>query len=498
MSLHSRPRPSGLKLILGAFLLAVVARIFLSVGESSYWRGLLEIRGLPAFLLLALGVGTVAIAAATIGRNWVHPAAAPLLGMIAAIFLAGSIAGYQRVQVTLVLAIGAGIISLPVALGASWKSYLRWTTLASFGVLASYAALRLRFNWAWEWPLACWTVALFALGLIALVLIRQWRRGRRLQWSRWRNRLNTAWLLALAVAGFWIGHLVDYEQRYHALAPVANFTQVKPGTWFAWLHARQIENVVLWPENDPKILRELRYFPPIQHLGLHGPQITNEILHDFETWSELEYFGLHETAVTDAGLKQLPPLRSLADIQLHGNPITDDALSILENSPRLSSIHISQTPIHGRSLPGLIRRLQQMKGAPPFWLYLADTRVDDAFVKDLEGLRLSSHLDLSRTHVTAASLPSIIKINGVEWVMLSGLELTAEDFQDLDISDRLSVDTSLSGTVSLSEALADPMYQLMIRGQLHVVVDPGLFTAEARQDIKQRTGIRIETYESLR
>ncbi len=488
----------GWYLLLGVSLLAVLVRVFLSLGERGALRGFVRIEN-PIDLLLVAGViYTICVALAILARNWIHRWMVPFLASIAGVLLAGVVLGFQGAQDMLGMALGAGLVSVPVAFGASWNSYVRWSGLFLSGGAAAYGGLRLRFNWAWEWPAISWAFVLIAAGMLVAAIVWHWKRGRRLGWSARRNLLNTVWLLLLTACGAWSGFFQDYYQRIQKLDLVAYHYYGGPKIWPPLPFSVQIDSITLDAEDDPELLKELRYFSPVAGITLHGSQITDEVLGYVPDWSGVQMLELVGTSITDAGLEKLPPLNAMTILSLRGNEFSARGLERLLDVPGLEALTIEDMPINGDAI---LERLQEQQAKAPSSLYLLElpeTQVGDDFVEKLPDLPLINHINLSGTQVTGKVLPRLIKTKTLNFAVMHGIPLTLEDFSDLSLPVLRELPEAEDTIEKLSEEdlAREPAYGLKIQGGLILYLDPGSFTSEEVREIFQRTGIQIEMRES--
>jgi uncharacterized protein YjbI with pentapeptide repeats len=133
-------------------------------------------------------------------------------------------------------------------------------------------------------------------------------------------------------------------------------------------------------------LRHLESLPGVSLLQLSGTKITDAGLSHLTAMVNLQKVFLARTQVTGAGLTHLHGLPNLDAIDLSGCPITDDGWSALQGFKSLTYLNLAGIPI-----------TDQDCGRIPF----AKPRLEDRSSYTL--------LDLSRTKITDACVPALIR-----------------------------------------------------------------------------------------
>ncbi len=350
----------GWYLLLGVSLLAVLVRVVLSWEEQAEWAGILQDAHPLTWAFAVVGVGMASIAVAMGGHHWVHPVAGPLSAMTFALLMTIGLVGTLAGETQAAIAIGIGLLTLPVSWGARWKSYVGWVFATAAGMAATYVFLRLRYNWAWQWPhVATVFGVLVALAVGVLVVLYGLRRGN----SRWKGFAAAAGLLAVFCGGAWLGIQLDFEQRLSSLEGVVFLDLNYRRPWFLWRETCRIEAVVLEEDDDPALLRELGYLPKLRNLQLEGSQITDEVLDSVSDWSHLEFLELKGTSVTAGGLVRL------------------------ENAPNLKEMILVGSPAGGPELAAVLQRIVNSPALlGPVVIQLVDVPLNDEIEQKLAGL----------------------------------------------------------------------------------------------------------------
>jgi hypothetical protein len=158
-------------------------------------------------------------------------------------------------------------------------------------------------------------------------------------------------------------------------------------------------------------LKELAGLKQLQNLKLYGTKVTDAGLKELAGLKRLKHLSLYKSEVTDAGLKHLARFKQLKRFNLSKTKVT--AKGIAELKKALPDLKISWTADSAlthkaedkaakaiQKLGAFITRDEKAKRNPIVSVDLSDTRVTDAGLKHLAGLRQLRRLDLPVTRVT--------------------------------------------------------------------------------------------------
>jgi hypothetical protein len=188
--------------------------------------------------------------------------------------------------------------------------------------------------------------------------------------------------------------------------------------------------------------------PKVYHwIDFEGSDVDDRWLHahreDVARCTILVLF-LRETRVTGQGLSTLHGMRNLTFLDLTGTPLTDADL------PTTVQLHIGRTGISGSALAGLSQTpklvhlsIDSTQATPEGIAGLATcprlsslTLIDaeDESVEQVAQLKRVQNLIVAGKEVTAASLPALKRLPGLQSLTIYGSDLSDDDLQDLQQS----------------------------------------------------------------
>jgi hypothetical protein len=148
-------------------------------------------------------------------------------------------------------------------------------------------------------------------------------------------------------------------------------------------------------------LAQLKEFPKLQDLTLHGPRVTDAGLAHLEGLSSLYLLSLFHTKITDAGLAHLKELSGLQDLSLTAARVTGAGLVHLKGLTKLEYLALNQTQVNDAGL-AYLQGLTGLRG-----LALDSTPVTDRGLTYLKPLTSLQELSLTNTHITDAGVAEL-------------------------------------------------------------------------------------------
>jgi Leucine-rich repeat (LRR) protein len=163
----------------------------------------------------------------------------------------------------------------------------------------------------------------------------------------------------------------------------------------------------------------------ITEIDMHGAQISAKGLGYLGALPNLETLNVSNSPVAADSLTALAKAQSLKNINLSNSDANDRVISELSQIPHLQTLDLSGTPVTGGSATGLgsMRELTELS--------LMGTSADDQVVAALASLPLRK-LDLSKSRITSASLPSILKISTLESLNVSFCAVKGAAFKGIN------------------------------------------------------------------
>ena len=151
----------------------------------------------------------------------------------------------------------------------------------------------------------------------------------------------------------------------------------------------------------------------LEFLTLSSTPITDTGLTNLTGLSRLQQLNLGDTAIGDVGLACLADLLRLRTLILQNTHVTDAGLSHVGKLKGLAFLSLNGTKITGRGLEHLVG-LSNLRV-----LRLSPTDVGDDDMRPLQSLANLRMLDLGVTQVTDAGLPHLLKLEKLEFLILS-------------------------------------------------------------------------------
>jgi len=165
--------------------------------------------------------------------------------------------------------------------------------------------------------------------------------------------------------------------------------------------------------NDLANLRKLR----IQNIGA----FTDEGMKHLQGLRNLESLMLIQTGVSDAGLVYLKELVNLEFLSLSSNKFTDAGLEHIMGMTDLKSLRLDAAQITDEGL----RRLKQSELLTRLeFLVLNRTRITDAGLAYLQGMKELKRLYLSKTQIGDEGISHLAKLSKLEGIILNDTNIT--------------------------------------------------------------------------
>tara|TARA_R110002072_G_scaffold238769_2_gene396221 strand:+ start:83340 stop:84539 length:1200 start_codon:yes stop_codon:yes gene_type:complete len=160
----------------------------------------------------------------------------------------------------------------------------------------------------------------------------------------------------------------------------------------------------------------------ITEINMQGAQVSGKGLGYLAAMPNLETLNISGSRVASDSLTAIGKAQSLKSINLANSDTNDHVVSELSRIPHLQSLDLSGTRVTGGSATGLssMRELTD--------LILTGTAADDQVVSGLVSLPLRK-LELSKTNISNASLPMILKIQTLESLNVSFCGVTGDAFK---------------------------------------------------------------------
>jgi hypothetical protein len=244
-------------------------------------------------------------------------------------------------------------------------------------------------------------------------------------------------------------------------------------------------------------LRVLRDFPKVAHLDLGRTAITDRALAEIKPMDQLvdisllktkvinfaalcdfpnlTQLNLNGTGITDGDLAALKPMEQrLTRLNLAQTRITDEGLTQLQGLTNLESLDLHRTAVTGNALANL-RGMKKL-----VVLQLDYTLADDAAAGAFRELQSLNQIHLTNTRITDACLPSIAALPELVILNVSGTAVSDEGVASFEKMKKLK-DLSIQGT-RISAAGAE---RLVRSGTLNVDLDDSQVTQAMREDQKR-------------
>ena len=160
----------------------------------------------------------------------------------------------------------------------------------------------------------------------------------------------------------------------------------------------------------------------ITEIKMGGAKVSATGLNSLRALTNLETLDASGLPVTPDTLTALGAVASLKNLNLSNSSADDRVVSELSQIPHLQTLDLSSTQVTGGSATGLgaMRELTDLN--------LSGTAADDQTVAGLVALPLR-RLELSKTRITNAALPMILKIPTLESLTVSFCGVTGEGFK---------------------------------------------------------------------
>jgi internalin A len=164
-------------------------------------------------------------------------------------------------------------------------------------------------------------------------------------------------------------------------------------------------------------MRVLGKFKKLRMLDLYGAPITDAGVAHLKDLVEMENLQLGETLLGDEALRTIGTFTKLTDLDARSPNVTDAGLMHLKNL-KLHWLALGSDKVTG---PGLAA-LRDMTDVDCLWL--DGTRIDDASLDHLAGLKKLQHFGICKTRVTDAGLAKLTGLEQIESLKLDDLPLT--------------------------------------------------------------------------
>ncbi|HIF01473.1 MAG TPA: hypothetical protein EYQ63_31850 [Fuerstia sp.] len=160
----------------------------------------------------------------------------------------------------------------------------------------------------------------------------------------------------------------------------------------------------------------------ITEIEINGEGVTSIGLKYLSRMPNLHTLTIKHATMSAAELSIIGEATSLRQLFLGGSDADDDVLEQLTSLQELQTLELTNAPI-SPTAANWLNRLPNLKN-----LRLDRTRIDDTTVAGLVALPLQS-LNLSKTRITNASLPILLKIKTLESLTVSITEVTGAAFK---------------------------------------------------------------------
>ena len=226
-------------------------------------------------------------------------------------------------------------------------------------------------------------------------------------------------------------------------------------------------------------LKDLAALPELRVLRLDATGVSNNGLKDLATCVPIEFLAIEDNpGITDAGLKDLAPMPRLGGLSLSGTPLTEAALDELTAFKGLRWLALDRTAITGAGF----------KDGSAFsltTLWLNDSKVNDATLKNVAALGALQTLFLEKTAVSDVGVKELARLNTLETLSLEKTKVTDACLKHLAGLKRLWT-LNLNGTKVTDAGLKDVAALSQLRWlALHntAVTDAGLKDLAALNDL---------------
>jgi hypothetical protein len=160
----------------------------------------------------------------------------------------------------------------------------------------------------------------------------------------------------------------------------------------------------------------------LERLDLQRSRVSDAGLERLEGLTRLRELNLTHTKITDAGMERIGKLAGLEVLSLECTAISDSGVKNLRELTRLRELDLGLAPVTevGLGHVGRLARLEVLTiGGNPA------SRVTDAGLEKLEGLKRLRRLKLSWPGITDAGLEHIGKLSCLEVLMIGAVPATA-------------------------------------------------------------------------
>jgi internalin A len=245
-----------------------------------------------------------------------------------------------------------------------------------------------------------------------------------------------------------------------ALAPLKNLTELNLSstkvTGAGLKELAPLNNLTTLGLGDAKVtdaeLKELTPLKNLTTLDLASTKVTDAGLKELTLLKKLASLVLAGTKVTDAGLKELAPFKKLASLDLSDTKVTDAGLKALAPLKNLTTLDLISTQVTDTSLRvlreiGLLHALSLATGKDGsrpksaeavIGLYLKETKVTDAGLKEFVSLKNLSSLNLDGTQVTGTGLKALAPLKSLATLNLNNTGITDAGLKELATLKNLS------------------------------------------------------------
>ncbi len=193
-------------------------------------------------------------------------------------------------------------------------------------------------------------------------------------------------------------------------------------------------------------LKCLTRLQKLEQLDLSNTKITNAAMTDLAAIPRLAELDLKDIGVTDAGLKELAVCRNLRRLNLQASKVTDTGLRELAKFPKLACLQLFETQVSDATLRTLREcdrlhllfvaegRSNEYPGSMEavVGVNLAHTKVTDAGLKELAGMKNLAWIGLEGTHVTDAGLKTLTVHKHLARIDLKGI--ARQDITDTGVA----------------------------------------------------------------
>lgn len=205
-----------------------------------------------------------------------------------------------------------------------------------------------------------------------------------------------------------------------------------------------------------KDLANLQDMKELSILGLDNTQVTDKGLSHLKGLTSLWGLHLADTKVTGTGLDALKDLRNLRLLVLNNSPVNDSGAAKIGDLKKVDRLYLDRTRITDEGL-------SKLKELNLQFLSLADTKISDSGLANLEGMKKLMYLNLGKCKVTDAGLEQVKNCSNLRSLLLDYTQVTDAGLAHLPDLKKLNA-LDLRGTKITNSGLTDLSKLDLLRG----------------------------------